>query len=159
MTRIPLPSGPTLLGSATALALVLGTASQPAFAAGGDITRGVIMGLATGVAVDELRHNAQRPQRQYVYVEHPRRRVYQHAYVAPAPRLSPLGRAFDSQDRRLRISIQSRLMQDGLYHATIDGLWGPATQDALHGYARRHNQLSMLTNEGDANRLFADILR
>jgi hypothetical protein len=178
----------TLLAGA-ALSLAVAGGSQPADARGGDITRGVLMGLAAGVIIDQMaRSNAgygyayrdygypapgyyYSPQHRYYYPQ--RQRVYTRTYYytpgytyyaprqayRPPAHVSPLARAFRSQDRRLRISIQYRLMESGYYNAALDGLWGPATQGALYNYARDNGELAMLTNQQDANQLFADILR
>jgi peptidoglycan hydrolase-like protein with peptidoglycan-binding domain len=35
--------------------------------------------------------------------------------------------------------VQGRLTRDGFYHGPIDGVWGPATSDALSNYQRAHN--------------------
>ncbi|WP_127901019.1 peptidoglycan-binding domain-containing protein [Solirhodobacter olei] len=180
------PARPILAG-ATALSLALAATTQPARAEGGDITRGVLMGLAGGVILNQMAQDnwGRGRSNTYVYRSYPRHRSYyesydtpsygyaapsysyaapaysyvpQTSYVAPLPS-SPLSQAFNSQDQRLRVSIQYRLMQAGFYNSTLDGLWGPATQNALYNYAQVHGQTAMLTNQQDANQLFGDILR
>lgn len=168
MTQFSSASGRILLGGAVALSLVMTAAAPPAEAKGGDITRGVLMGLATGVVIDQLsQHYYPRRYAQPTYVQ-PQTQYYYRPVYAPAPNYtysapsyygSPLSRAFNSQDQRLRVSIQYNLMQQGYYNAALDGAWGPATQNALYNYAQTHNELALLTNEADANRLFSDILR
>jgi len=37
------------------------------------------------------------------------------------------------------MAVQRRLQQDGLYHGTVDGQWGPATQTSLSDFQRRNN--------------------
>lgn len=177
MTQMTKHSGRALVAGAAALSMVLMSAAQPAQARGGDITKGVLMGLAAGVAIDQLQRNnwgqAQTTRRYYApaqpaYSDY-RDRSYTPSYYAPsyaAPSYatpgytsSPLSKAFRSQDKQLRISIQYKLMEQGYYNASLDGLWGPSTQQALMDYARSNNQLSMLTSEQNANQLFSDILR
>lgn len=165
MTTTSFPSGRALLG-ACAVSLALGAVATPALADHGQVARGVILGLATGVAIDELSNNYYRPHYYYTrpaytyaeptYYSQP---TYYSApvYTAPAT-ASPLAMAFDSQDPQLRMSIQYNLMQQGFYNSTIDGVWGPATENALYGYARGHNDLAMLTTEDAANQLFSEIL-
>jgi peptidoglycan hydrolase-like protein with peptidoglycan-binding domain len=41
--------------------------------------------------------------------------------------------------------IQIALRQQGLYKGRIDGVWGPQTQGAVHGYQQSHN----LTDNGE----------
>lgn len=36
-------------------------------------------------------------------------------------------------------SVQQNLQQDGLYHGSVDGVWGPATRTALRSYQQQHD--------------------
>lgn len=167
-----------MIASALVAATAAGTLPTAAQAQGGDITRGVILGLVTGYAVNQIMH-AQHPQGTVVqstsnyqpaYV--PQRYVEEAAPVRyqPAPTytpdpvyapstISPQQTAFVSQERKVRLSIQYQLMRDGYYSGAIDGLWGPGTEDALYHYAQANNQVSMLTTKHSTERLFSQILR
>jgi peptidoglycan hydrolase-like protein with peptidoglycan-binding domain len=35
--------------------------------------------------------------------------------------------------------VQDRLQQEGLYRGRVDGIWGPATESAVHSYQQQHN--------------------
>jgi hypothetical protein len=35
--------------------------------------------------------------------------------------------------------VQGRLQQQGIYHGSVDGLWGPGTESAVRGYQQQHN--------------------
>ena len=152
-------AGKTLAGlNAAALALALGAASvTPAHAEHGDVAKGLLLGLAGGVALDQLANQKRRPQATYAPPPEVHRRVVREYVPAPAP-VSPLHRAFADQGRRERLAIQYHLMQDGLYDGAIDGVWGPATSQALFTYANQHQHEGMLTTQQGANQLFALIL-
>ncbi len=51
--------------------------------------------------------------------------------------------------------IQTTLRHEGLYMGRIDGVWGPATQSAVHGYQQSHD----LTNTGTLNSQTLDSLK
>jgi peptidoglycan hydrolase-like protein with peptidoglycan-binding domain len=36
-------------------------------------------------------------------------------------------------------NVQQTLQQDGSYHGSVDGVWGPSTQAAVRTYQQRHN--------------------
>jgi len=36
-------------------------------------------------------------------------------------------------------NVQQTLQQDGSYHGSVDGVWGPSTQAAVRGYQQHHN--------------------
>lgn len=145
------------LGTAAALSIALGAASvTPAYAEHGDVAKGLILGIAGGVALDQLANQRQR-QRSYV-VEQPEHRRVVRQYVYTPQRASPAHQAFNSQDRKMRISIQYQLMQRGLYNASLDGAWGPSTSNALFSYAQRHHKEGMLTTVHGTDRLFSDLL-
>lgn len=146
------------LGTAAVLSIALGAASvTPAYAEHGDVAKGLLLGLAGGVALDQLANKHQQQQRSYV-VERPvhRRTVREYVYTPQAA--SPAHQAFNSQDRKMRISIQYQLMQRGLYNASLDGAWGPSTSNALFSYAQRHHKEGMLTTVHGTDRLFSDLL-
>ncbi len=118
---------------------------------------GLITGLAFG-SMAQPRYLAP-PSHVYAPVYGSPPVVYdQSIYTPPAPALAPLQRAFIGQPHNLRVSIQYKLAKYGYYSASLDGLWGPATQRALYSYARDHGQLGLLTTQGSANALFSDIL-
>jgi peptidoglycan hydrolase-like protein with peptidoglycan-binding domain len=35
--------------------------------------------------------------------------------------------------------VQGRLQQQGLYHGSVDGVWGAGTESAVRGYQQQHN--------------------
>jgi peptidoglycan hydrolase-like protein with peptidoglycan-binding domain len=35
--------------------------------------------------------------------------------------------------------VQGRLQQQGLYHGSVDGVWGPGTESAVRSYQQQHN--------------------
>ena len=35
--------------------------------------------------------------------------------------------------------VQSQLAREGFYHGAIDGVWGPASENALRSYQHHHN--------------------
>ncbi len=153
----------TLMGAA-AVTLSLGFLAAPASAEGGAITRGALLGFATGIAADNLfyRHHYWRggpvyEENTYVPVATP---VYvpQPVYVPAATYGGTVERAFLSQDPALRQSIQADLNRDGFYHGRIDGAWGDATRSAILGYASSHQRLAMLTTVAGADHLFSQIL-
>ncbi len=154
------PKTRTAIVAALAVAMAGATMAPPAMAQGGDITKGAIIGLATGAIATHLYDTRRAPRQTYYYAPAQRERVY---YSQPTVRYSapssPVSRAFYSQDPQVRRSIQAALAQDGYYNSSIDGAWGPGTQDAIYQYARSHNQMSMMTTESDANQLFSQILR
>lgn len=148
------------LGTAAALSLALGTAAvTPAYAANGDVAKGLIIGAIGGYALDQMQHNNQRRQveRNYV-IERPAQRRVVNEYVYTPASASPTHQAFDSQPRKMRVSIQYQLMQRGLYNGSLDGIWGPETSNALYAYARNHHMEGRLATRHGSNRLFAKLL-
>jgi peptidoglycan hydrolase-like protein with peptidoglycan-binding domain len=58
---------------------------------------------------------------------------YASAQPAPmAPQVAPM-----SQDTIRQ--VQQALQQDGMYKARVDGVWGPATEAAVHSYQQQHD--------------------
>jgi peptidoglycan hydrolase-like protein with peptidoglycan-binding domain len=54
----------------------------------------------------------------------------QRTYVSPqSPELSP----------DMIQQVQGRLQQQGLYHGSVDGVWGAGTESAVRGYQQQHN--------------------
>lgn len=173
-----------LIGATLALSMAAVLAAQPAQAQNGDIAKGILIGVATGVVVNQIAKDQARRQGNVIPDngwQQPQTRMsssgyqpdtytrttYAPATYAPAPewvsrpiqQVSPTRRAFNSQERQLRISIQYQLMQNGFYDGAIDGAWGPRTQQALFSYARSRDQVAMLTTVRGTNQLFSDILR
>lgn len=154
------------VSSALALVIVVGTMPAPAQAKGGDITRGLLLGLVGGYAADQFiqhqRAAQASPVTTYPTYDNQAAPVYYQQTAPAAPHYSqssPDSRAFNSEDRQLRIAIQYNLMQQGLYNGALDGVWGPATENAVYSYARSHGQVSMLATEEESRQLFASILR
>ncbi len=151
---------------AIAVAVAIAAAPRPVQAQGGDITRGVLLGLVGGYSVDQYMHHQGlfQPQTEVsapVYAPQPTAPVYYQPSgptAAAYSQASPDSRAFNSEDRQVRIAIQYNLMQSGFYNGALDGVWGPATEDAVFHYARSHDQVAMLATEDDARQLFAAIL-
>ncbi len=183
MTGITAYATRSLIGTAAALSLVAGlVAARPAQAANGDISKGLLLGLATGFVIHQIDKNAAQKRAEAAQLQQwqlqdqawsgreqrlahrdwRERRVYYRPVetvpVIPAT-TSPVSRAFVSQDRQLRISIQYKLMQEGFYNGAIDGLWGPSTRQAVFEYARTHNQVAMLTTVNGSNQVFSSILQ
>ena len=52
------------------------------------------------------------------------------------------------------MAVQRRLQQDGFYHGTVDGQWGPSTQTSLSDFQRRNN----LTANGELDQHTLDAL-
>ncbi len=151
---------------AAALSLALGAAVvTPAYADNGEISRGLIIGAIGGYALSQMQNQHQRQTvgRDYV-VEHPTYRsrddddrvVNEYVYTPTAA--SPTQRAFNSQQRKMRVSIQYQLMQRGLYNGALDGAWGPQTSNALYAFARNHRMEGKLTTVRGSDRLFAKLL-
>lgn len=71
----------------------------------------------------------------------------QSSYVAPVTTVAPtpVAAATPEVSPRLIKRIQTTLKQQGLYNGRIDGVWGPQTQSAIHGYQQAHN----LNNSGE----------
>ncbi|MFC2969365.1 peptidoglycan-binding domain-containing protein [Acidimangrovimonas pyrenivorans] len=170
MIRSLVPQTRMLIGATVALSMAAGLAAQPAQAQNGDIAKGILIGVATGVVVHEIAKDQRRRQvQQPIVVSQPHyerhyyeRRERHHVRYVPAPRptpISPTHRAFNSQDRQLRVSIQYELMQRGYYAGTLDGVWGPRTRQAVFDYARGHDDVARLTTVEGSNRVFSGILR
>lgn len=167
----------SLLASALVAATALGTIPGTARAANGDITKGLVMGVVGGLAVNQLL-NSQNGQARAVTRSTPvytqpqpvytqprpvyRERRYEHrhhrAYRAPFTTASAHV-AFNSQGYHTRRAIQYRLAQQGYYNGGIDGLWGPGTASAVYTYARTHGRLDMLGSVRASERLYHGILR
>jgi len=47
--------------------------------------------------------------------------------------------------------VQGNLQQQGLYHGSVDGVWGPGTESAVRSYQQQHNLNS--TGQLDASTL------
>jgi len=63
-------------------------------------------------------------------------------HSTPAPASAPIvvvaPETRDSSQSSAAIKdIQTELQQQGYYHGKIDGVWGPATGDALRGYQQK----------------------
>jgi peptidoglycan hydrolase-like protein with peptidoglycan-binding domain len=73
--------------------------------------------------------------------------MMQSSSVAPATTVAPIpvAAATPEVSPRMIKRIQTTLKQQGLYNGRIDGVWGPETQNAIHGYQQSHN----LTNSGE----------
>lgn len=151
---------------AAVVSLALGAAVvTPAYADNGEVARGLILGAIGGYALSQMQARHERPvvRRDYV-VEHPAyherddddRVVNEYVYTPAAA--SPAQRAFNSQQRRMRVSIQYQLMQRGLYNGALDGAWGPQTSDALYAFARNHHMEGKLATVRGSDRLFAKLL-
>ena len=65
--------------------------------------------------------------------------------VAPAAAPAPVAVANPEVSPGTIKQIQTALKQQGLYNGHIDGVWGPQTQNAIHGYQQSHN----LTDNGE----------
>jgi hypothetical protein len=159
-------AGITRGATAAVLSLALGaTLVSPAYADNGEISRGLIVGAIGGYALSQMQnqHQRQTVRRDYV-VERPAYRSRddddrggnQYAYT-PAT-ASPTQRAFNSQQRKMRVSIQYQLMQRGLYNGALDGAWGPQTSNALYAFARNQHMQGKLTTVRGSDRLFAKLL-
>lgn len=166
-----------LMASALVAATVFGAAPGPAFAQHGDVARGLLLGLVAGYAVNQyiVHHTAPASAPATVYGADASPgyagQVVSSTPPAPAPapvrsvepapvwQTPPDARAFTSQERQVRISIQYNLMRDGYYNSTLDGLWGPNTQAAVFDYARAHDKVALLTSEPQSRKLYADILQ
>lgn len=168
-----------LMVSALVAATAFGAAPDAALAQHGDVARGLLLGLVAGYAVNQyvVHHNAlaaapatgygsyasQGYAGQVVSAEPsapaPVRTVERAPLPAPVGQTPPDARAFTSQERQVRISIQYNLMRAGFYNSTLDGFWGPNTQAAVFDYARAHDKVAMLTSESQSRRLYADILQ
>jgi hypothetical protein len=163
-----------LIGSALAVAIAFGSLPTAAQAQHGDITKGVLLGLVAGYAVNQYVRNHPGANRRAapVYPQATRSSYVPQRRVAPAPTrvyyqpvrhhvasVSPEQRAFNSEERKLRIAIQYNLMQAGYYNSTLDGLWGPATESALYHYALANDRVSMLATESQTRALFGQILQ
>jgi peptidoglycan hydrolase-like protein with peptidoglycan-binding domain len=59
--------------------------------------------------------------------------------------------------------VQGSLQQQGLYHGSVDGVWGPGTESAVRSYQQQHNlnasgqldvstlaSMSIATNQGNS---------
>jgi peptidoglycan hydrolase-like protein with peptidoglycan-binding domain len=57
------------------------------------------------------------------------------ASAAPAPGVAMTPEVSPGLIRR----IQTSLRQQGFYKGRVDGVWGPETQGAVHGYQQSHN--------------------
>lgn len=149
------------LGAAAALSVALGTAAvTPAYAANGDVAKGLIIGAIGGYALNQMQHDNSRSystSRNYV-VERPAHRRVVNEYVYQSGAASPAHQAFNSQTRRMRVSIQYQLMQRGLYNGALDGAWGPQTSNALFAFARNQNREGMLATVHGSDRLFSRLL-
>jgi Putative peptidoglycan binding domain len=66
-----------------------------------------------------------------------------YAAAQPSPELSP----------DMIQQVQGRLQQQGIYHGSVDGVWGPGTESAVRGYQQQHNLNA--TGRLDANTLTA----
>lgn len=156
-----------LVTVAVAVAMAFGGGATPAAAQGGDITKGLLLGLVGGYAVNQyIQHQRGAQTRSVVsypsYVQQPTTPVTYQQPPSTAPSFShssPDSRAFSSEDRQVRIAIQYNLMQAGFYNGALDGIWGPATEDAVFHYARAHDQVAMLATEDGSRQLFSSILR
>ncbi|MGB8622806.1 MAG: peptidoglycan-binding protein [Paracoccaceae bacterium] len=160
------------------VSLALGVAASPAEARNNDILKGAVLGLASGLVIYKIRENQQKRQAQIrqsqatYYAPQKADTSYRastktpdaaqyDSYSAPKPAAStsPLSKAFRSQGETLRVAIQAALTRDGYYDKSIDGLWGPGTENAVYAYALENDRLYLTTTEQQSNELFAEILK
>jgi hypothetical protein len=131
-----------LIGSALAVAIAFGSLPTAAQAQHGDITKGVLLGLVAGYAVNQYVRNHPGANRRAapVYPQATRSSYVPQRRVAPAP---------------------TRVYYQPVRHhvATLDGLWGPATESALYHYALANDRVSMLATESQTRALFGQILQ
>ena len=63
----------------------------------------------------------------------------QSASVAPVATTAPAAPMAPEVSPGLITRIQTTLHQQGFYKGSIDGVWGPRTQGAVHSYQQAHN--------------------
>jgi peptidoglycan hydrolase-like protein with peptidoglycan-binding domain len=60
------------------------------------------------------------------------------ASVAPAATVAPAVETPEVSPGLIK-RVQTSLKAQGIYKGRIDGVWGPQTQSAIHGYQQSHN--------------------
>ncbi|WP_127900135.1 peptidoglycan-binding domain-containing protein [Solirhodobacter olei] len=148
-----------LFGLALVATVAMGALPHPAYAEHGQVTRGVLLGLAAGYVGSQILNHKNTPAgstAQPVITPPP---AAAPTYSAPAYSAnSPDSIVFRNEDRQVRMAIQYHLMQDGFYRGSIDGIWGPATESAVYQYANAHNEVGNLVSKAASRQVFADIL-
>jgi len=57
---------------------------------------------------------------------------------AAAPNYNEMSQTTELTPDMIR-NVQQNLQQQGLYHGSVDGVWGPATQAGVRNYQQQHN--------------------
>ena len=65
--------------------------------------------------------------------------------ATPVATMAPVAATTPEVSPGLMRKIQTTLRTEGLYKGRVDGVWGPATQGAVHGYQQAHG----LTDNGE----------
>lgn len=153
-----------LFGLALVATVAFGALPHPAYAEHGQVTRGVLLGLAAGYVGSQIlnqKNSTAGSTTQPVMTAPPAAVTTYTAPTYAAPTYSansPDSIVFRNEDSQVRMAIQYHLMQDGFYRGSIDGVWGPATESAVYQYANAHNEVGNLVSKAESRQVFADIL-